>query len=185
MRACLLNCFSHVQLCATPWTAACQAPLSMGFCRQEYWSGLPFLAPGDLSDPGIKPASLMSPALGGGFFNTSTAPTPRHLLARKGQGRVRKWLPNLAMFTLESHIGWDLPRWQANTVLPGSPTQAPCFSKVHYPPGTWSFPTETLNLETWGGVRKSCIFWKHEASFHRWFLDVLVFHCRITNNSHV
>ena len=37
----LLSCFSHVQLCATPWTAAYQAPLSMGFSRQEYWSGLP------------------------------------------------------------------------------------------------------------------------------------------------
>ena len=40
---------------ATPWTVACQAPLSMGFSRQEYWSGLPFPSPGDLPDPGIKP----------------------------------------------------------------------------------------------------------------------------------
>ena len=39
----------------TPWTVACQAPLSMGFSRQEYWSGLPFPSPGDLPDPGIKP----------------------------------------------------------------------------------------------------------------------------------
>ena len=43
----------------------------MGFCRQEYWSGLPCLLPGDLPDPGIEPASLMSPALEGGFFTTS------------------------------------------------------------------------------------------------------------------
>ena len=51
------------QLCPTlcdPWTVACQAPLSMGFPRQEYWSGLPFPSPGDLPDPGIK---LGSPAL--------------------------------------------------------------------------------------------------------------------------
>ena len=41
----------------TPWTIACQAPLSMGFSRQEYWSVLPFLSPGDLRDPGIKPGS--------------------------------------------------------------------------------------------------------------------------------
>ena len=47
----------------TPWTVACQAPLSMGFPRQEYWSGLPFPFPGDLPDPGIKPASPVSPAL--------------------------------------------------------------------------------------------------------------------------
>ena len=53
---------------ATPWTVARQAPLSVGFSRQEYWSGLPFPPPGDLPDPGIKPASLVSPALAGGFF---------------------------------------------------------------------------------------------------------------------
>ena len=49
--------FSHVQLFATPWTVARQAPLSMGFSRQEYWSGLPFPSPGDLPDPGIEPRS--------------------------------------------------------------------------------------------------------------------------------
>ena len=49
----------------SPWTVACQAPLSMGFSRQEYLSGLPFTFSGDLPDPGIKP---MSPALAGGFF---------------------------------------------------------------------------------------------------------------------
>ena len=51
----------------TPWTVAHQAPLSMGFPRQEYWSGLPFPPPGDLPDPGIEPES---PALVGRFFNT-------------------------------------------------------------------------------------------------------------------
>ena len=51
--------------------AAYQAPLSMGFPRQEYWSGLPFPSPGDLPDPGIESMSLMSPALVGGFFTTS------------------------------------------------------------------------------------------------------------------
>ena len=51
---------SRVRLFATPWTVAYQAPPSMGFSRQEYWSGLPFPSPGDLPDPGIK---LWSPAL--------------------------------------------------------------------------------------------------------------------------
>ena len=69
--ACMLSCFSHVQLFATLWTLACQAPLSMGFSRQEYWSGLPCPPPEDLPDPGIKPLSLTSPALVGGFFTTS------------------------------------------------------------------------------------------------------------------
>ena len=48
---------SHVQLFATPWIVACQAPPSRGFSRQEYWSGLPFSSPGDLPDPGFKPQS--------------------------------------------------------------------------------------------------------------------------------
>ena len=58
---------SHVQLSASPWTVGHQAPLSMEFSRREYRSGLPFPPPGDLPDPGIKPAS---PALAGGFFTT-------------------------------------------------------------------------------------------------------------------
>ena len=68
----VLSCFSHVRLFAIPWTVAHQAPLSMGFSRQEYWSGLPFPPPGDLPDPGIELASLLSPALAGRFFTTST-----------------------------------------------------------------------------------------------------------------
>ena len=63
--------FSHAQLFLTLWTIACQAPLSMGFFRQEYWSELPFPSPGDLSDPGIEPVSLLSPALAVRFFTTS------------------------------------------------------------------------------------------------------------------
>ena len=62
---------SHVLLFVIPWTVAHQAPLSMGFPRQEYWSELPFPPPGDLPDPGIKPMSLASPALAGRFFTTS------------------------------------------------------------------------------------------------------------------
>ena len=61
---------SHVWLFATPWPVACQAPLPMGFPRQEYWSALPFPPPGDLPDSGIEPASPVSPALTGEFFNT-------------------------------------------------------------------------------------------------------------------
>ena len=57
----LLNSFGRVQLFLTPWTVALQAPLSMGFSRQEYWSGLPCPPPGDLPNPGIKPVSFMFP----------------------------------------------------------------------------------------------------------------------------
>ena len=62
---CVSSRFSHVQLFAILWTVAYQAPLSMGFSRQEYWSGLPCPPPRDIPNPGIKPTSLMSPALAG------------------------------------------------------------------------------------------------------------------------
>ena len=57
---------------ATPWTVAYQAPLSMGFSRQEYWSGLPYLPPWNRSHPGSEPMSPTSPALAGKFCTSST-----------------------------------------------------------------------------------------------------------------
>ena len=71
MYVCMLSRLSQVQLFATLWTIAHQAPLSMGFSRKEYWNKLPCPPPGDLPDPGIKPASLTSPALVGSFFTTA------------------------------------------------------------------------------------------------------------------
>ena len=68
--ACVL---SRVGPFATPWTVPRQAPLSMGFSRQEYWSGLPCTPPGDLPDPRIE---LESPALAGGFFTTEPPGKP-------------------------------------------------------------------------------------------------------------
>ena len=68
MHACVLSRFSRVGLFSTPWAVAHQVPLSMGFSRQEYWSGLPFPPPRDPSDPGIEPASFASLALRGGVF---------------------------------------------------------------------------------------------------------------------
>ena len=68
---CKLSHFRCVQLFVTPWTGARQAPLSMGFSQQEYWSGLPCPPPGDLPNPGTEPESLISPALADGFFTTS------------------------------------------------------------------------------------------------------------------
>ena len=67
----LLSHFSYVQLFVTLLNVAHQAPLSMGFSRQEYWSGLP-CSPPNLPDPGIKPTYLVSPELVGGFFTTGT-----------------------------------------------------------------------------------------------------------------
>ena len=81
---CVLSHFSHVCLFATPWTVAHLASLSMGFSRQEYWSGLPCPSPGDLLDPGIELASFMSPAVAGGFFTTSAT-----IVKAKSLSRVR------------------------------------------------------------------------------------------------
>ena len=63
---------SHIWLFVTPWTVTHQTPLSMGFSRQEYWSGLPCPPPRGLPNLGIKPVSLRSPALAGVFFTSST-----------------------------------------------------------------------------------------------------------------
>ena len=80
---------SQVQLFATPWTVAHQAPPSIGFPRQEYWSGFPFPSPGDLPNPEIEPVSSASPILADRFFTTETPGKPllpldhlsiRHLL---------------------------------------------------------------------------------------------------------
>ena len=61
---------------AMPWTIAHQGPLSMGFSRQEYCSGLPFPSPGDLSEPEMEPEAPVSPALAGGFFTTAPSGKP-------------------------------------------------------------------------------------------------------------
>ena len=70
---CVCVCVCSVvtdSLHATPWTAVRQAPLSMGFPEEEYWSGLPFPSPGDFPNPGIEPLSAVSSALAGRFFTT-------------------------------------------------------------------------------------------------------------------
>ena len=67
---------SRVKHFATPWTVARQAPLSMEFSRQEYWSGLPIASLKDLPHPGIEPESLASPALAGRFFTTAPPRKP-------------------------------------------------------------------------------------------------------------
>ena len=84
--ACVLSC---VWLFVTPQTVAHQAPLSVGFSGQEYWSGLPFPPPGDLPNPGIEPMSLVSPAMAGRFF--TTAPRGKPLLGEDGSYHAHGW----------------------------------------------------------------------------------------------
>ena len=113
---CVCMCvLSRVWLCTTPWTAALQAPLSTGFSRQEYWSGLPFPSLGDLLNSGIKPTSFLSPALTDKFFTPVPFGKPympyslllflefKLILGQWGL----KWEENL-----EGWI-WEGPSWQS------------------------------------------------------------------------
>ena len=75
----------------TPWTVALQAPLSTGFSRQEYCSGLPLPSPGDLPYTGIKPAPLLSPALAGRFFTTSATWEARSVSCSVMSDSVTPW----------------------------------------------------------------------------------------------
>ena len=110
--ACMLSHFSHVQLFATLWTEAHQAPLTMEFSRQEYWSGFPFPPPRDLPDLGIKPASpaLQADSLPLSHLGSPTVPMPAYSVARSClilcncsppgssdhgilQARILEWVP--------------------------------------------------------------------------------------------
>ena len=93
---------SHVRLFVTPWIVAHQTPLSMGFSRQEYWSGLPCPPPGDLPNPGIRPVSLMPPALADGFFTTSAT--------WEAQGICTGHLSLSTQMRAESESSW-FPGW--------------------------------------------------------------------------
>ena len=115
----LLSCFSCVWLSATPWTVAPQAPLSMGFSRQELWSGLPCPLPGNLPDPGIEPTSLKSPALAGGCFITSalgSTLSPR-LFSLSAFHSLCDQLPLLEWLFHGSCCGFDSCTWKQ--LIPG------------------------------------------------------------------
>ena len=86
---CMLRC-SVVSDSATPWTVPCRAPVSMGFSRQEHWSGLPCPSPGDLPNPGILPNALTSPAWAGRFFTVSATREAQHYYNRKALLRLFK-----------------------------------------------------------------------------------------------
>ena len=87
---------SHVQLFVTPWTVAYQAPLSIGFSRQEYLSGLPFPSPGDLPNPGIEPGSLSLQA----DALPSEPPGKEALMVQ----RVKRLSPGLLLVSHKCHV---------------------------------------------------------------------------------
>ena len=99
---------SPVRLFVTTWTVAHQAPLSMGFPRQEYWSGLPFPSSEDLPEPGIETVFLVSPALASRFFTTVLPGKPK---SREGMS-----------IKLEVHVTTTFPNTYAHSVMRVRPT---------------------------------------------------------------
>ena len=95
----VLSHFSRVWIFATPWTIALQAPLSMGFSRKEYWSGMPCPPAGDHPDPGIEPVSPMSPALQKDSLPLSNWGSPHKPICS-----INKWPEGKSIFFQNSHF---------------------------------------------------------------------------------
>ena len=109
MCAYVLNRFSHAQLFVTPWTVAHQAPLSMRFPRQQYWSELPFPSPGDLPDPRVEPIAHVSPTLAARFFTPEPLSTPTEIMS------TLRWKASKKL-----HNGWvnhNLPQTTPDILL--------------------------------------------------------------------
>ena len=121
----VVSSLSHVQLFETPSTVALQAPVSVRFPRQEYFSGLPFPSPRDLSDSGIKLTSLVSPALAGQFFIAEPPGKPGNATVRllKSGSEMSSLYPctsvssSLGVPWLGMVIAWALREHPANTTL--------------------------------------------------------------------
>ena len=131
---------SHVRLFTTPWTAAYQAPLSMEFSRQEYWSGLPLPHAGDLPNPGIKPSS---PASEGGIFTTEPAGKPQGLF------------PSFTTANHPSPLGGATMNAASHPLLnlPVSPTQSFCLGELLSDSVVWQEQTQHSHLSSvWGSL---------------------------------
>ena len=107
-----MRVLSHVQLFTTPWTVVHQAPLSLGFSRQEYWCSLPFPSPGDLPDPGME---LESPALAGWFFTTE--PNWGHISIN---AQIMMWDPFLSMQVFRAPCVYLECFWETRGVTSGA-----------------------------------------------------------------
>ena len=116
INCCCCRCFSHSASSDSLrplWTIAHQAPLSMGFSRQEYWSGLPFPSPGDLPNPGTEPESPRVSSIAGGFF---TAEPPGYLSLQMARFHFFLWL--IFRYIYAPHLLYPfLCRW-TSSLLP-------------------------------------------------------------------
>ena len=154
------SCFSHVQLFVTIWMVTHQSPLSMGFSRQEYWSGLLCLPPGDLSKPEIEPASLASPALAGRFFTTSSTCC--------SVAQLCSTLQPHGLQLAQTHV-----HWVGNAIQPSCPllSHSPAFNLSQHPgfsiesvlqirwPKYWNFSFSINPSNKYSGLISFMIDW--------------------------
>jgi len=142
----LLNC---VRFFVTSWTVPHQAPLSMGFSRQGYWSGLPLPSPGNLPDPGIEPTSLASPALAGRFFTTEPPGKPlgwKEVRSQKNKSKkqdmqhIGDWERNLWGWRKIRQVWWHRPQGRNVATSQGSSVSSKRLTD-HLDPISWLFVT--------------------------------------------
>ena len=119
----MLSCFRRVRIFSTLWTTAHQAPLSMGFSRQEYWAATS--SSRDLPDPGIEPRSLVSPALAGGFFTTEPPGKSKEHLS-DAKRCIKLWRSgkkdsSLLLMEVQTEGAKHLCLWDKRTREGGSP----------------------------------------------------------------
>ena len=149
---CMLSCFSHGWLFVKLWTAAHQAPLSVGFSRQEYWSGLPCSPPEDLPNPGIKPTSSMSPLLQQVLYPPSQLGSP--LLGNYCGKRLLSLLSNLV-------------NWHALVYLPKANGTSSVISSYYY---KYICPVPQFECSTWMQSQKwqndLCLFPRQTIQYH-------------------
>ena len=157
---------SHVRLFAIPWTVAHQAPLSMGFPKQEYWSGLPFPSPGDLHNPGIK---LESPALAGRFFTTK--PPGKPILTRRWSQRV-VWLFTVLEKCPVLQNGFENLNGNRGQVKSQYALGFPGGQTVKHPPAVWETWVQSLGskdpLEEGLATHSSVLSWRIPTDRRAW-----------------
>ena len=138
----MLSHFSRVWLFATPWTVAHQSPLSMGFSRQGYWSGLLCTTPRDLPDQGIEPASLMFPALAGRFFTTRAT-----------------WEAQIQYQFSCSVVSDSLQSHESQHARPPCPSPTPRVYSNSCPSSQWCHPAVTSSVVPFSSCPQSLPAW--------------------------
>ena len=173
----LLSCFSCVQLFVTPRTVARQAPLSIGFSRQEYWSGLPCPLLGNHPDPGIKPSSLTSPELAGRFFTTSTT-WEAHISVHLWLTCPPMWIVGASSPSGPQSICAEQGHWMQTVIYPNRWSQHGTFSlwdrtslhhstfKRNVPACCWTLWSASCMIDM--PIIKSIVEWRRRIRYRPW-----------------